>query len=231
MKTLSPKTVITLIIITFFSLSIFAKGLEFKVRVFEADKTKVIQSFKDSLAVTCLDGKIDVGSFNDYFLAMKLQYFIEEKGFNFTEIVSFFNDEEIPIDDAFALLNNLNDLDQNNMSYDMSEAEMDLALKMVQREEFYYSIQIGVFSEEAVNKFFDFPKQIDESITSKGYYRYTYGKFGTLQDAKDALVMLQNNYFEKAFIIAFDNLERIPLTAALEKEKRLLEESIAAVNP
>ena len=81
-----------------------------------------------------------------------------------------------------------------------------------------------------MNKFFDFPKKVDESITAKGYYRYTYGRFYTLQDAKDALIMLQENYFKNAFIVAFDELERIPMTTAMEKEKRLLEESIAAVN-
>lgn len=126
-------------------------------------------------------------------------------------------------------MDNKNSVDQNNLSY-MSEQEMDLALQSVQNEEFYYTIQIGIYSEESVNRFFDFPKSVDETITDKGYFRYSVGKYKTLQDAKDALVILQKDYFENAFIIAFDNLERIPLTTAMEKEKRLLEQSLMLAN-
>ena len=230
MKTISPKSVIILIVISLFSISILANGLSFRVRVYEADKEIVSNVFEDNLNVFSKGKLLEIGEFENYFLAMKHQYILEEKGFVKTEIVSYFNFVEIPLDDAFALMDNRNAQDEN-MTAPMSTAEMDLALKMVQKEEFYYSIQIGVYSEEAVNNFFDFPKQIDESITPKGYYRYTYGKFYTMQDAKDALVMLQENYFEKAFIIAFDNLERIPITAAMDKEQRLIEESLAAIAP
>lgn len=230
MKTINLKSVIVLIVISLFSISVLAKGLSFRVRVYETDKEIVTKEFDESIPVFTTEQGIELGEFENYLVAMKHQYMIEDKGFLKTEIVSYFNYEEIPLDDAFVLLNNRNEQDEK-MVEPMSEADMELALKMVQNENFYYSIQIGVYSEEAVNKFFDFPKKIDESITPKGYYRYTYGRFYTLQDAKDALVMLQENYFEKAFIVAFDELERIPITAAIDKEKRLLEESIAAVNP
>lgn len=230
MKTINLKSVIVLIVISLFSISVLAKGLSFRVRVYESNKEIVTNKFNESLPIYATEKGVELGDFDNYLLAMKHQYMIEDKGFSKTEIVSYFNFEEIPLEDAFALLNNRNEQDEH-MVAQVSESEMELALQMVQNENFYYSIQIGVFSEEAVNKFFDFPKKIDESITPKGYYRYTYGKFYTLQDAKDALVLLQENYFQKAFIVAFDELERIPITAAVQKEKRLLEESIAAVNP
>lgn len=231
MKTLDLKIALTTLVITLcFSVSFFAKGLEFKIRIDNPDKQLVIGQLQDNFPLRFYDEYADVGSFEDYLMAMKNQYEIESNGFENTSIVAFFNLQQITLDDAFVLLDNRNDQDQQSETY-MSESQMDLALKMVQNEEFYYAIQIGIFSEESVNKFFEFPKAIDESITPKGYYRYTYGKFKTLQDAKDALVMLQENYFESAFIIAFDELERIPLASAIEKEKRLLEESIAQVNP
>lgn len=206
----------------------FAAGLSFRVRVYETDKQLVAEEFQESYKISYSEKGVEVGEFENYLLAMKLQYELEQKGFSNNELVAYFNLNEIPLDDAYALLDNRNQQDEK-MVEPMSETEMDLALKMVQNEEFYYSIQIGVFSEEAVNKFFDFPKQIDETITAKGYYRYTYGRFYTLQDAKDALVILQEDYFETAFIVAFDNLERIPITTAMEKEQRLLEESLAIV--
>lgn len=230
MKTISPKSLIILIVISLFSISILANGLAFRVRVYDTDKQIVSKSFQEELKLFQQDKNIEIGEFDNYFLAMKFQYAVEEKGFSNTEIVSYFNNTEISLEDAFVLLDNRNEQDEK-MVNPMTEAEMDLALRMVQNEDFYYSIQIDVFSEESVSNFFDFPKQIDESITQKGYYRYTYGKFSTMQDAKYALVMLQENYFETAFIVAFDELERIPITAAIEKEQRLLEESIAVVSP
>lgn len=230
MKTISLKSVIILIAISLFSISLFANGLSFRVRLYDVNPLYVTEKIKSEIKIFQHEKDIDIGAFEDYFTAMKFQYKLEELGFPKTAIVSDFNQDEIPLDDAFALLDNRNRQDEE-MIKPMSEVEMDLALKMVQNEDFYYSIQIGVFSEEAVNKFFEFPKQIDETITAKGYYRYTYGRFYTYQDAKDALAMLQKNYFEKAFIIAFDELERIPITAAMNKEKRLLEESVAAIAP
>ncbi|CAG5086916.1 SPOR domain-containing protein [Parvicella tangerina] len=228
MKTINLKSVIILVIISLFSLSILAQGLQFRVRTQEADQSKITDELKASYQVYQFDKTIEVGEFQNYLQAMKFQYDLEDLGFSNTELVAYFNFVEIPLEDAYVMLDNRNEQDEQMIS-PMSETEMELALKMVQNEEFYYSIQIGVFSEEAVNKFFDFPKKVDETITSKGYYRYTYGKFYTLQDAKDALVMLQENYFETAFIVAFDELQRIPITAAMEKEERLLEESIAEV--
>jgi hypothetical protein len=230
MKTVNPKSVIILVVIILFSVSVFASGLNFRVRVYENDKELVAKTFQQSHKVLDVNGNLEIGDFENYLEAMKMQYTVEEKGFSKTELVAYFNHVEISLEDAFVLMDNRNQQDEDHVQ-PMSEMEMDLALRMVQNEDFYYSIQIGVYSEEAVNKFFDFPKQIDETITPKGYYRYSYGRFYTLQDAKDALVMLQDNYFETAFIIAFDDLERIPITAAIDKEQRLLEESIAAVTP
>lgn len=230
MKTISPKSVIIIFVISLFSISVLASGLSFRVRILEEDKPQIEDELPAELKIIATASGLEVGDFRDYFQAMKHQYILEEKGISNTIIVSYFNYVEISLDDAFTLLDNRNEQDEQ-MIETLSEAEMELALKMVQNEDFYYAVQIGVYSEEGVNRFFDFPKKVDESITPKGYYRYTYGRFYTLQDAKDAMIMLQENYFENAFVVAFDKLERIPLTAAIEKEKRLLEESIAAVSP
>ena len=155
---------------------------------------------------------------------------IEELGYSNIEIVSYFNHTSISLEDAFTLLDNKNEQDQKleNGAY-MSEEEMELALKNVQNEDFYYTIQIGINTEADVNSFFDFPKTIDETITSKGYYRYTFSKFYTYNDAKDALAMMKENHFENAEIIAFDELDRIPLASAVEKEERRLQASLAQV--
>ena len=112
----------------------------------------------------------------------------------------------------------------------MSEEDMMKALANVQNEDFYYTVQIAISNESNVNAFFDFPKSIDETITAKGYYRYTFGKFYTYNDAKDALQMMKENNFENAEVIAFDNLDRIPIASAIDKEERRLQASLALVN-
>ena len=82
---------------------------------------------------------------------------------------------------------------------------------------------MGLFTENNINSFFDFPKQVDESITDKGQYRYTFGTFKSYNDAKDALNMIKEYGLTDAFIIAFDEISRIPISRALELEEKSLE--------
>ncbi len=226
MKTLNLQSIATLIFIALFNLTLFAGGLEFRVQI----KNSNIASEKiaDLLPIRKSSAHTEVGSFQDYLIAMQTQYKLEERGITKTTIVAYFNHTQVTLEEAFILADNRND--QDIRSYDqpyMSEEEMDLALKSVQNEDFYYTVQIGIFNETNVNSFFDFPRSIDETITSKGYYRYTFGKFYTLNDAKDALKMMKEYKFNNAEIIAFDNLDRIPLASAIEKEERKLQQTLA----
>ncbi len=162
---------------------------------------------------------------------MKAQYNLEDMGYSKTIIEAYFNFQKITLEDAFVLLDNRNEQDFNASQYQsMSIEEMELALQKVQREDFYYTVQIGVYTEKDVNLFFDFPKLIQETVTDKGYYIYTFGKFLSANDVKDILKMMQEFGFEDAEIIAFDNLERIPLASAMEKEKRRLDQTLTAIN-
>lgn len=226
MKTLNLQSIATLIILTLTNLALLANGLEYRVKINNLNiNNNDITAYPP---IRKAANFIEIGSFKDYLIAMKSQSELDEKGISNTEIVAYFNHTQVTLDEAFTLSDNRNEQDirSNNLPY-MSEEDMATALKRVQNEEFYYTVQIGIFNEANVNSFFDFPKSIDETITSKGYYRYTFGKFYTLNDAKDALNMMKENNFNGAEIIAFDIMDRIPLASAIEKEERKLQQSLA----
>jgi len=210
------------------NVSILANGLEFRLKTYSSISDSSIINNKEFLPIRKAAEFTELGNCKDYIFAMKLQNELEELGISESEIVAYFNHTQITLDDAFAILDNRNgqELASIDQPY-MSEEDMEAALKSVQNEDFYYTVQIGISNENNVNSFFDFPKTIDETITSKGYYRYTFGKFYTMNDAKDALNMMKENKFENAEIIAFDNLERIPLASATQKEERRLQQSLA----
>lgn len=228
MKNLNIRSIATFIILTLINITLIANGLEYRIKIASTDIDKTqIQEYKP---IRQTPKFIEIGSFSNYLIAMKAQYSVEDLG-HITEIVAYFNHYQISLEDAFTLADNRNEQDIKSESKPyMSESDMEAALKSVQNEEFFYTIQIGIFNETNVNSFFDFPKSIDETITAQGYYRYTFGKFYTLNDAKDALTMMQENNFKKAEIIALDDLERIPLASAIEKEARKLQQSLAYFN-
>ncbi len=213
------------------NLVIFANGLEFRIKIKMPFTSINVSDLEVYQPVRTHSSYTETGKFDCYLKAMKAQYDIEEKGYTKTEIVAYFNFQKVSLEDAFVLLDNRNEQDFKASQYQaMSLEEMELALQKVQREDFYYTVQIGVYSEKDVNLFFDFPKLIEETVTDKGYYRYTFGKFLSANDVKDVLKMMQEFGFEDAEIIAFDNLERIPLASAMEKEKRRLDQTLTAIN-
>lgn len=226
MKNLNVQSIAILIIITLTNIALLANGLEYRIKINKSNAD--LSQLEEFKPIRPSEKFTEVGAFTDYLVAMNHQYTVEKLGFSNTEIVAYFNFTQITLEDAFILSDNRNEQDIKSQEKPyMSEADMDAALKSVQNEDFYYTVQIGIFNESNVNSFFDFPRTINETITSKGYYRYTFGKFYTLNDAKDALNMMQENKFKNAEIIAFDNIERIPLASAAEKEERKLKQSLA----
>lgn len=231
MKTLDLKAIIIFVIISLMNLVIFANGLEFRIKINQPFTSINVDDLENHQPVRTQSSATTVGKYDCYLKAMKAQYEIEELGYSKTVIEAYFNYRKISIEDAFVLLDNRNEQDFKASQYhSMSLENMELALQNVQREDFYYTVQIGVYSEKDVNLFFDFPKLIQETVTDKGYYRYTFGKFIAVNDVNDVLKMMQEFGFEDAEIIAFDNLERIPLASAMEKEKRRLDQSLTAIN-
>lgn len=222
MKTSVLKSIVIFIVVNIFNVSINATGLYFTVEIPSSVNANKIEDYP----VKLIGSKIFVGEFKDYLVAMKAKQTIDKKCHLKGVIQAFFNKNEISLDDAFTLIENRNSQDER-IVHSLTEDDMERMLKNVQNHDFFYTVQMGVFTEKNVESFYKFPKSIDERITSKGHFRYTFGQFKTLQDAKDALRMVKENGLDQAIIIAYDELDRIPLVRAIEKEKQLLNEALA----
>jgi hypothetical protein len=59
--------------------------------------------------------------------------------------------------------------------------------------------QKGVYTSEII-AFFSFPLSVSQRITPKGFFRYTFGEFKTINEAKNALRMLQDSGLDNAII-------------------------------
>ncbi|MCT4582611.1 MAG: SPOR domain-containing protein [Flavobacteriales bacterium] len=228
MKPLYTPT-ISLLISIFFSFTSFASGLHFSIKIQLKEKTST-----SSLSTFNIQKQtpnfIIAGPYHQYIEAMKAKQDLGKLGYSMLEIVAFFNHAMITIDEAFALMDNRNHQDKKNNGFMLTENELSELLLNVQNEEFFYTVQIGLFTEQNVNNFFDFPKQYEERITTKGNLRYTYGTYSTINDARAALKIVKNYGLDDAFIIAFDHLERIPINRAIEIENQTIDHLISENN-
>ncbi len=226
MKTSTTFRFLSFLYFAFFFSSIFARGLHFSVKV-------PLQQIKDFRILNNYKGNISyfkesayIGKYQHYLLAMKAKQELNSKGITGTEIKAFFNYAPISLEDAFALLDNKNYQDIENKGITLTNTELNALLDSVSNKEYFYTVQIGLFSENNINSFFNFPKQVNESITDKGQYRYTFGTFKSYNDAKDALNMIKEYGLTDAFVIAFDKTTRIPISRALELEQKSLETAL-----
>jgi len=228
MKTLYLKSATLFLFSIVFSASLLANGLFFSVKINRAlsDDTERLSGYN---LIKSTKDYVVAGEYAQYIEALKAKQEISKEGFNSLEVIALFNHTKISLSEAFAIQDNRNEQDEKINGFQLSVNEMDGLLASVQNQKFFYTVQMGLFSESNVNSFFDFPKQYDESITSKGNLRYTYGKFTTYNDAKDALLMVREYGLDDAFVIAFDKLERIPIARAIAIESEEIKEMLLAV--
>ena len=223
MKTFTIKSVFFFIILNLFATAMFANGVHFSLKMPNNINRVMIAKY----APIKTEGQsYVVGEFDNYLLVMKAKNDLNKRGVKATEIIAFHHEIPVSIADAFVILDNRMEQDKR-ISNPYTVDEMEAMLASVQNHEFFFTIQMGVFNEKNANAFFNFPKSYDERITSKGFYRYTYGEFKTLQDAKDALRMVKEYGLENVIIIAYDDMARIPLARAIEKQKQLLDNALA----
>lgn len=227
MKTsiITPRNLFITLIIILFNFTVFAyNGVNFSIKISKQTELEKIKSYSP---IKMRNSAIEIGYFDDYIMAMKVKQDLKNDGIESPEIIAFFHNNPVSVADAFELQDNQNELDQKLGGPTMSETQATALLNQVTDEDFYYTVQIAVTTDQQVEAFFAFPKTIDENITSKGHYRYTYGKFKTLQDAKDALRMVKEYGLEEALVIAFDEQSRIPLARAIEIEQQKLNAALA----
>jgi hypothetical protein len=227
MKTILHNLSLLIVFSLLIIIQTLAFNLEFRVKIFE--KKSAISVIKlDAFAPIRMDDfSSEVGSYSEFLLAKKAQNELEELGYASTEVVTYFNNVPISLEDAFALMDNRNEQDEYATVTPISEKEMEIALERVKNTDFYYTIFVTVKTDEDVDRFFELPELYQEFVSENGVNRYAYGKFTSYQNVNDLLKMVKEMGFEEAEIISFDSLERIPLNVAIEKERNLLEQTLA----
>jgi len=196
--------------------------LESKIETSEFEKYQPINFKVEDQLFTC-----EVGAFKDFIQAQKAKNEVKANGYQKADLVAYFNNKSVSLDDAFVLLDNQNHIDEKG-GFSVTEQQIDDLLSEVEKPDFYYTVQIGVFNTQQVNNFFDLPKSINERVTNKGNFRYTYGHYYTVADAKAALGFIKDSGMTNAFITAYDDVERIPLARAISMEEKFLNESLAS---
>jgi hypothetical protein len=170
-----------------------------------------------------------VGAFTNFLKAQKARNMLKEQGFK-VDVVAYFNSKPIALDDAFVLMNNMNKYDEKDIK-PISTAELNALLDKTANHEFYYTIQIGLYKNSSINDFFDLPKTVDETITERGEYRYTYGTFSSYEEAVQVCKTTLDYGMKDALVVAIDDSEeRIPLSWAINMEEQLLNESLAKLS-
>lgn len=150
-----------------------------------------------------------------------------------TEMMAFFRNREINLDEAIILSKNMNaeeestmlsgttkiwpgrvmkdtmKIEENDVASNFEdtvveeEKEVESAENVVNTS--FYAIQLGVFSKTAKHKF---QMEVKENVINGKYYCF-YGQFSSIEDANSELVKIKNMGYSDAFITGFDQGEKV----------------------
>jgi len=231
MKKLHFTSALLLILSLLFHSNANAKNLTYRLKIYAP-----INEIKDSLLQDYLplrksEEATEIGHYNNYLIAMKAQYTIEDMGYGSCDIVAYFNFKPISLNDAFELENNLNERDEKSSNLEKpNEDKFNSLINEVTSNEFQYVILLNLKSEDAVNGLFDMQLSSNNHIKSEGTYDYSLGSFKTFREAKSILDAAMESGIIESKIIAYENNMRISLDVALEREKNELDELLLSVN-
>lgn len=150
-----------------------------------------------------------------------------------TEMMAFFRNREINLDEAKILSKNMNAEEESTMlsgttkvwpgrvmkdtmKIEENDAEPKYEDTVVEEEKevestenivstSFYAIQLGVFSKTAKHKF---QMEVKENVINGKYYCF-YGQFSSIEDANSELVKIKNMGYSDAFITGFDQGEKV----------------------
>lgn len=79
----------------------------------------------------------------------------------------------------------------------------------------FFTVQVGVYSKPAPSSAFGGLRPLNRETTSSGYYRYTYGRYDNIDDARKAKQKAINAGVSDAFITAYRNGKKIAVSDAM----------------
>lgn len=81
-----------------------------------------------------------------------------------------------------------------------------------------YRVQIGFFKSQLAQEHFDGIFPISSEKIDASYYRYTAGNFSKYEEAKNAKIQVLKKGYTDAFIVAYIDGVKVPISKALESE-------------
>ncbi|MCO6499541.1 MAG: hypothetical protein J5I47_04070 [Vicingus serpentipes] len=84
-----------------------------------------------------------------------------------------------------------------------------------------YRVQIGFFKSQLPQDHFDGIFPISSEKIDQSYYRYTAGNFKKYEEAKEAKITISKKGYTDAFVVAYIDGKKVPISQALNEEKKL----------
>ena len=204
------------------------EGLKYKVKIgafSDGVPSTVINKYlclSDLESISQDDGVViyAVGTYNSLDGALGRQFELEAKGFDDTYILV--NNNGSLSNYIIPAPNSEIDEDEKVVSpviEDVKQIEKVKSVTLVTSDITTYRIQIGAFQNELSDKVFEGVDNLVSFTGKDGLVRYLAGSFTEYKDAIIYQAQMKARGFEDAFIVTYENGERISLNVAIKKER------------
>ena len=170
------------------------------------------------------------GFFNNATLAINARKEIRNFGYADAFIVAYCDGKRISLAEAKELerLGRCVPKSQNELSIDVARlfetAEKNANENLsIENQDVFYTVQVGVYNKKINNNQLLGIEELDAYQAPNGQYRYSSGKFSSLEDAKNRKVSVISKGITDAYIVAYSNGKRIDIntaTALLQQNNR-----------
>ena len=170
------------------------------------------------------------GFFNNATIAINARKEIRSFGYEDAFIVAYCDGKRISLAEAKELerLGRCVPKSQNELSIDVARlfenAEKNANDNLsIENQDVFYTVQVGVYNKKINNDQLLGIEELDAYQSPNGQYRYSSGKFSSLEDAKNRKVSVISKGITDAYIVAYSNGKRIDIntaTALLQQNNR-----------
>ena len=161
------------------------------------------------------------GFFNNATIAINARKEIRNFGYADAFIVAYCDGKRISLAEAKELerLGRCVPKSQNELSIDVARlfetAEKNTNENLsIENQDVFYTVQVGVYNKKINNEQLLGIEELDAYQAPNGQYRYSSGKFLSLEDAKNRKVSVISKGITDAYIVAYSNGKRIDINAA-----------------
>ena len=170
------------------------------------------------------------GFFNNATIAINARKEIRSFGYEDAFIVAYCDGKRISLAEAKELerLGRCVPKSQSELSIDVARLFENVEKNAndnlsIENQDVFYTVQVGVYNKKINNDQLLGIEELDAYQSPNGQYRYSSGKFSSLEDAKNRKVSVISKGITDAYIVAYSNGKRIDIntaTALLQQNNR-----------